>query len=536
MIPEHFTFQGLAFTSFLVSMIIVIFLPLRPLLRRVFGSRGVSLLWVMILVRLLLPFPLESHWSLVGHEQTSREHFQIPAMSLESSASGKAVTKNIPDQNTSIVVAAGEQQEYFGPILNIVWISGFIFSLGMLAWRWDRTRRLAATTRPPTDERLVKIFHSFPAELRRDVELRMTDTLQMATLAGVFRPQIWFPEAWLLRFTDEELRDILLHELGHARRHDLLVQWLFALAQCLHWFNPIMWLANRAACFDREMACDAWVLARADGGDASQYGATLMKTAQLLNNGFISHTVVAMASSRRNLRERISGISTFHPASAWRVILGAAIMLATLGAITTTRITGAEPPASRAKGVKAAPASISSPSLSPASSAEPIIVVHARLAEMPADTKLPRDIEEMFASNGKGKWKRVDMLSAPVVKVRAGQPAIISIERSFDVENKGKFSVGVKLSIKPILKADGVAYSGECEITEFMGFAEHATTKSPVLSTDKVVFDGSAEMRKTVWLSCPRPVGKQIVKETGKPEKIQYFERKLVITLSFEKG
>jgi len=110
-----------------------------------------------------------------------------------------------------------------------------------------------------------------------------TDTLQVPTLAGIIWPQIWMPREWPAQFTDDELRNVLLHELGHARRGDLLVQWLFAFAQCIHWFNPLVWIAARAARFDREMACDAWVLARS-GADNAGYGAALMKTVQLLRD------------------------------------------------------------------------------------------------------------------------------------------------------------------------------------------------------------------------------------------------------------
>jgi beta-lactamase regulating signal transducer with metallopeptidase domain len=43
------------------------------------------------------------------------------------------------------------------------------------------------------------------------------------------------------------LRHVFLHELAHLKRHDIALNWLFAGAQALHWFNPLVWLAFQQA-------------------------------------------------------------------------------------------------------------------------------------------------------------------------------------------------------------------------------------------------------------------------------------------------
>jgi hypothetical protein len=168
-----------------------------------------------------------------------------------------------------------------------------------------RTARLARKTEPAQDARLLEIFAELPEEWRRGVSLRETEALSVPTLAGLVRPAIWMPRAWLAQLSDAELRHVLLHELGHARRRDLLVQWLFSLAVCVHWFNPLAWLAARCARADREMACDAWVLARSQNVAPDEYGATLLKTLALLREPLrLAPSAVAMAASKRGLFTR----------------------------------------------------------------------------------------------------------------------------------------------------------------------------------------------------------------------------------------
>ena len=56
-------------------------------------------------------------------------------------------------------------------------------------------------------------------------------------LFGVLRPAIILPDR---EYTDEQLRAVLLHELTHLRRKDILVKWLSVLSCAVHWFNPVV--------------------------------------------------------------------------------------------------------------------------------------------------------------------------------------------------------------------------------------------------------------------------------------------------------
>lgn len=90
---------------------------------------------------------------------------------------------------------------------------------------------------------------------------------------GILRPRICLP----LGLTQEEQRIILLHERAHLRRRDNLVKPLFYAALCLHWFNPLAWLAFRGMAGDMEAACDEAVLRAAGGGVKAAYCRSLLR-------------------------------------------------------------------------------------------------------------------------------------------------------------------------------------------------------------------------------------------------------------------
>ena len=80
----------------------------------------------------------------------------------------------------------------------LLWLCGFVSGLAILGERLRQTRRLAARTLPATDERLLRVFSSIPGKWRGRVELRMTREIDVPTLAGILRPQVWMPHAWPL--------------------------------------------------------------------------------------------------------------------------------------------------------------------------------------------------------------------------------------------------------------------------------------------------------------------------------------------------
>jgi hypothetical protein len=75
-------------------------------------------------------------------------------------------------------------------------------------------------------------------------------------VSGVVRPTIIIPPGIDSTLTPTQLRWVLLHELAHVRRRDLVVVALQRVASILLFFNPAIWVANRMIDRLREYACD----------------------------------------------------------------------------------------------------------------------------------------------------------------------------------------------------------------------------------------------------------------------------------------
>lgn len=109
--------------------------------------------------------------------------------------------------------------------------------------------------------------------IRKDIALLIYEKASSPMVIGFSRPILVLPGD---EYTPQESYYILKHELIHLRRHDVLIKFLVMLARDIHWFNPIVYLMQREAAVDMELACDEAVVRGASFDQREAYSETLM--------------------------------------------------------------------------------------------------------------------------------------------------------------------------------------------------------------------------------------------------------------------
>jgi beta-lactamase regulating signal transducer with metallopeptidase domain/predicted esterase len=148
-------------------------------------------------------------------------------------------------------------------VLAIVWLFGasayatYAFLATISFWRTIRTRRI------PAGEPLASLATNLASRLgiRRAVRLCVTRDPLGPLACGWLRPIVVMPQALASHRSTHELEPLLAHELVHVRRGDALVGLLQVSVQCLWWFHPLIWWANRRIAVEREKCCDEEVVA-----------------------------------------------------------------------------------------------------------------------------------------------------------------------------------------------------------------------------------------------------------------------------------
>ena len=92
---------------------------------------------------------------------------------------------------------------------------------------------------------------------------------------GLLHPRIYLPAD----LQGEARRAVLLHERTHIRRGDCLTKPLYYLVVCLHWWNPLAWLAFAQFEHAMECACDEAAVRGCTAAQRSLYCESLLRYA-----------------------------------------------------------------------------------------------------------------------------------------------------------------------------------------------------------------------------------------------------------------
>ncbi|MCP5539537.1 MAG: hypothetical protein H7A52_05255 [Akkermansiaceae bacterium] len=201
--------------------------------------------------------------------------------------------------------------------LAAVWLAGAAGLLLAAALRAIRLARWIRHRPAVGDMRTLRAV----AEAERLVGLKpgtlravIADGIPGAAVFGWRRPVLLISPEMTAAFSDTQLRGVLLHELSHIRRHDVLWNWLAHLVLALHWFNPLVWLAVRHFRADREQLCDELALGHLPPPQRRAYGEALLSLLQSLSipQPHPARTAPSLAPflSRKNeIKQRIAMIS-----------------------------------------------------------------------------------------------------------------------------------------------------------------------------------------------------------------------------------
>jgi len=181
-------------------------------------------------------------------------------------------------------------------LLLAVWGVVVLVIVLTLAWAGMSVRRIVRNARPlDTSDWLTPLFEiADRIGLDEAPRLLQSSDARMPFACGLVTPTIVLPadsEGWSL----DRRRAVLLHELAHVRRRDLIGHTLGRLACAVYWFHPLVWSAARHLRSESERACDD--LALACGTRATDYAEHLLDIVTSVRGD--STPLVALAMARR---------------------------------------------------------------------------------------------------------------------------------------------------------------------------------------------------------------------------------------------
>jgi bla regulator protein blaR1 len=287
-------------------------------------------MWLLVVARLLMPVAPESRFSMFNLVSGGPQPVSVEFASTAATRSPEVPSGSPHEQPTEAPVRRLELA------LIALWAAGALLLAGRsLHSSMTLARRLRSAV-APADQRIGRIVAECAAELsvRRPLEVLETEAVGSPALHGFLRPKLLVPPDLLSSFSEEELRYIALHELAHLRRADVPVNVLAAAVECIHWFNPLVWVALSRMREERELACDRAALSRLRPAERSDYGRTMLKLLDCFRTSAFSPAIVGMASRQDEMKRRILMITAFRKSSRASLAFAGMVALMAFASLT----------------------------------------------------------------------------------------------------------------------------------------------------------------------------------------------------------
>lgn len=219
-----------------------------------------------------------------------------------------------------------------------IWLFGTLSLLARIGFGVIGTWRIARKARPVKDLPLTAQLDELRSRLdiRRPVTMATSTEVASPLTWGIFRPLIIVPEH-ALGWSERDLRMVLLHELAHVRRHDVVWFMAATVVTAMYWVNPLAWIARKRLIIEAEKTCDDYVIGCGTDGIAyAQHLLTVLRSIRddrrtvFVSVGMArrSHMEGRLMSILSN-RKRASGLR--RPALVWAAMLTLLVVLPMAG-------------------------------------------------------------------------------------------------------------------------------------------------------------------------------------------------------------
>ena len=319
-----------------VSLAALVPLLLRRVLKKRYPARAVCLVWALLALRLLVPVQLTLPEAPV--QVTPRTNYVMQDDRMLFEQAGLPVEQTparwVTDEQAAALSHANTSQTTtfnLTAVLLGLWLAGVVISAIRQAVSYGMLkRRLDRTAGPVERADLLDILASQRSGLgiSRKIPLLISPAADCPMLAGFIRPALYLPDE---NISAADAAFIFRHELTHCRHGDLWLKLLLTAAQCVHWFNPLVYLIVRFAQEDIELACDDAVVRGQNAAYRRAYGETILRSA-IAQSRRRQSLVSCFGDDKKTLMRRFEGLfdKSVKKRGAALIVL-VALLTATLG-------------------------------------------------------------------------------------------------------------------------------------------------------------------------------------------------------------
>lgn len=193
-------------------------------------------------------------------------------------------------------IASPAQLTWRGGLM-LAWAGIVAAQCGVLAVQRLRLARLLRAAAPADAESTALVARSAARlGITRLPRVLVSPAECSPFVCGLGRSTIVLPQSLSKLLSPQEIEPVIIHELAHIKRHDLLWGWVPQIARRIYFFNPVAhWVAFRVR-LEAELACDGWAM-QTTGQGAGAYADLLVRVVSRLSEPAMLRTGSAASAA-----------------------------------------------------------------------------------------------------------------------------------------------------------------------------------------------------------------------------------------------
>ena len=269
-------FQAVLVMSGMGALLALVLLVCKPILQKKFSAGWCYYIWLLVLAVMIVPVKAnfaEEHLHLQEISDWAEEKLHLEELRQVGEELLPAAAQT--DENGHRLVSPRLQERRIREIaferrlslLSQIWLTGAILTLmlrlaGYVLFLWNIHKNTENYEMP----RIARYT-------RRKIRVRRGAGVHSPMLFGVIRPVLLMP---VCELNEEQLHNVLAHEMTHLRRNDMLLKWLMMVIKSLHWFNPFVYLIDSRLEQECEISCDIAVTKSMSNEQKKSYADTIL--------------------------------------------------------------------------------------------------------------------------------------------------------------------------------------------------------------------------------------------------------------------
>lgn len=332
----------------MASILVCIIFILRPVIKKTFGINVVYFMWLLVVIKLIIPYGPESKISIYNvfnkvedsHSYDDKVIINNSKINLNTNTINNSI-ENLSEIQSNIIELPIQNNKSINQYLNIkiilltIWGGGILIFISLAVISYYKLFNIRKDRICKYNRQSFKILENCLKllNIRRNIEILVVRNISSPALCGAIRPKILIPQNIFNNVSNEELKYIILHELCHYKRKDVQLTLIIYLLKALYWFNPIIYFALNTMQEDSEIACDNMVVSKLDKKESLKYGYTIINVLSYIEDSKNILGATSMISNKKRLKERIKMIGENKKVSISKIIVGVAVVII-LGVIT----------------------------------------------------------------------------------------------------------------------------------------------------------------------------------------------------------